>query len=162
MSLMEEVEVLRNIPLFANIEPSKLKLLAFTSERLTFQPGAAIMRQGEVGDSAYVIIGGSADVTVNTSAGPLKVATLSKNALVGEIAMLCDVPRTATITASTEVVTLRIAKELFFRLTREFPQMAIEIMRVLASRLDNTTAQLTNTNVRLAEALKKLEAAPKT
>jgi CRP-like cAMP-binding protein len=154
MSLVEEVEVLRNIPLFANIEPSKLKLLAFTSERLTFQPGQAIMRQGEHGDDAYVIVGGSADVLVNTPAGPLKVASLTKNDFVGEIAMLCDVPRTATITASSEVVTLRISKELFFRLIREFPQMAIEIMRVLAHRLEKTTADLRDTNAKLAQAQK--------
>jgi len=155
MSLVEEVEVLRNIPLFANIEPSKLKLLAFTSERLTFQPGQSIMRQGEHGDDAYVIIGGSADVLINTPGGPLKVASMTKNDFVGEIAMLCDVPRTATITASSEVVTLRISKELFFRLIREFPQMAIEIMRVLAQRLEKTTADLRDTNAKLAAATKK-------
>jgi CRP-like cAMP-binding protein len=159
MSLVEEVEVLRNIPLFANIEPSKLKLLAFTSERLVFQPGQAIMREGELGDDAYVIINGSADVLVNTPAGPLKVAGMAKNAFVGEIAMLCDVPRTATIVASSEVVTLRISKELFFRLIREFPQMGIEVMRVLALRLEKTTADLRDVNAKLAEAGKKLAAA---
>ncbi|HUN50697.1 MAG TPA: cyclic nucleotide-binding domain-containing protein [Candidatus Sulfotelmatobacter sp.] len=159
MSLVEEVEVLRNIPLFANIEPSKLKLLAFTSERLTFQPGQAIMREGELGDDAYVIINGSADVLVNTPAGPLKVASMAKNAFVGEIAMLCDVPRTATIVASSEVVTLRISKELFFRLIREFPQMGIEVMRVLALRLEKTTADLRDVNAKLAEAGKKPAAA---
>lgn len=155
MSLHEEVEVLRNIPLFANIEPSKLKLLAFTSERLAFQPGQALMRQGESGDSAFVIISGEADVMVNTPAGPLKVAHYGKNALAGEIAMLCDVPRTATVTATTEVVTLRISKDLFFRLVREFPQMAIEIMRVLASRLEKTNELLRDTNAKLAEANKR-------
>jgi CRP/FNR family cyclic AMP-dependent transcriptional regulator len=162
MSLVEEVEVLRNIPLFANIEPSKLKLLAFTSERLTFHPGQAIMRQGEVGDATYVILAGDADVTVDTPGGPLKVAAVTKNDLVGDIAMLCDVPRTATITATSEVVTLRIAKELFFRLIREFPQMAIEIMRVLARRVDNTTSALRDANVKLADAMKKLGSAPTT
>ena len=51
MSLNEEVEALRHIPMFSKIEPSKLKLLAFTSERLTFQDGQLICEQGDVGDS---------------------------------------------------------------------------------------------------------------
>ena len=142
MSLNEEVELLRRIPLFAKIEPSKLKLLAFTSERLTFKPGDRLFRQGDQGDAAYIIIAGSADIIVNTSNGPLTVAQVHKNDFVGEIAILSDVPRTATVQAVDEVVTLRISKDLFFRLVTEFPQMAVEIMRVLAQRLEKTTADL--------------------
>ena len=102
MSLNEEVELLRNIPMFANIEPSKLKLLAFTSERMTFKAGDALFSQGEPGDSAYVIIDGEADVLVDTPKGPLTVAKLKRNDIVGEIAILCDVPRTATVQAAMQ------------------------------------------------------------
>src|SRR5271168_4626176 len=119
MSLKEEVEILRNIPLFANIEASKLKLLAFTSERLTYHAGETLFRQGEPGDAAYIILSGEANVVVGTTNGPLTVAKLGRNAVVGEIAILCDVPRTATVKAETEVVTLRISKDLFFRLVME-------------------------------------------
>ena len=142
MSLNEEVELLRNIPLFSKIEPSKLKLLAFTSERLTYAQGQDLFLQGDIGDSAYVIMEGSAEVIVDTPDGPLTVANLGKNDIVGEIAILCDVPRTATVRASSELTTLRISKELFFQLVAEFPQMAVEIMRELATRLERTTAQL--------------------
>lgn len=142
MSLAEEVEVLKKIPLFANVEQSKLKLLAFTSEKITFQAGDVLFRQDEIGNAAYIIMDGSADVIVNTPNGPLKVATVGKNDFVGEIAILCDMPRTATIQAATQLQTLCISKELFFRLVTEFPQMAVEIMRVLAHRLERTTRQL--------------------
>ena len=142
MSLQEEVELLRNIPLFAKLEPSKLKLLAFTSERLSFDAGQPLFRQGEPGDAAYIIIDGEAAVEVDSPKGPLQVATLGRNDFVGEIAILCDVPRTATVTALTNLVTLRISKDLFFRLITEFPQMAVEIMRELAHRLELTTARL--------------------
>ena len=142
MSLNEEVEALRRIPLFARIDPPKLKLLAFTSERITFAPGATLFRQGDPGDAAYIVMGGTASVLVDTPAGQIKVAEIGKNDFVGEIAILCDVPRTATVQAVSELVTLRIAKELFFRLVTEFPQMAVEIMRVLAQRLEKTTADL--------------------
>ena len=142
MSLNEEVDLLRKIPLFANLEPSKLKLLAFTSERITYDAGQILFHQGDMGDAAYIIVEGEAEVKVGTPNGDLTVATLKRNDFVGEIAILCDVPRTATVQAKSRVVTLRIAKELFFRLIAEFPQMSVEIMRELASRLEHTTSQL--------------------
>lgn len=152
MSLNEEVELLRSIPLFANIEPSKLKLLAFTSERLTFEPDQIVFKQGEMGDSAYIIVEGEADILVDAPAGPITVASMARNDFFGEIAILCDVPRTATVTATTELTTICISKELFFQLVGQFPQMAIEIMRELARRLDVTTRDL-------QEAVTKLKAA---
>lgn len=146
MSLNEEVELLRNIPLFAKLESSKLKLLAFASERVIFADGQELFRQGDPGDSAYVVLNGQADVVIASPAGEITVARLGKNDIIGEIAILCDVPRTATVRSRGELVTLRISKELFFRLINEFPQIGIEIMRVLAERLEHTT-------VRLREAL---------
>ena len=150
MSLTEEVELLRNIPLFAKVEPSKLKLLAFTSERMTFEPHQVVFKQGDMGDSAYIIVEGEADIMIDSPAGPINIASMSRNDFFGEIAILCDVPRTATVRATTKLVTLRISKELFFRLITEFPQMSVEIMRELASNLEKTT-------VKLREALAKAD-----
>ncbi len=152
MSLNEEVELLRNIPMFSKIEPSKLKLLAFTSERLTFQEGQIVCRQGDMGDSMYVIVAGDVDVIVDLPNGPLTVATLRKNDFFGEIAILCDVPRTATIKATSELTTLMISKDLFYRLATEFPQMAVEVMRVIAQRLQQTTSDLQETKNELSQA----------
>ncbi len=142
MSIEQEVEVLRKIPLFAKIEPAKLKLMCFASERLTFKAGQNLCVQGEPGEAAYIIVDGGADVVVETKDGPLVVAQIGKNEIVGEIAILCDVPRTATITATSELIALKITKDLFFRMITDFPEMGVEIMRVLAHRLEQTTAQL--------------------
>ena len=142
MSIEKEVEVLRQIPLFSNIEPAKLKLMAFASQRLTFRSGQSLFCQGDPGDAAYIVVEGTADVLVDTPSGPLTVATLTKNDIVGEIAILCDVPRTATVSATSELTTLKITKELFFHMVTDFPEMGVEIMRVLARRLEQTTAQL--------------------
>ena len=142
MTLEEDVELLRNIPLFAKIEPSKLKLLAFTSERLTFSPGDSLFKQGDDGDALYVIMEGEADVLIDTPGGQITVATMGKNDFVGDIAVLCDVPRTATVTATSKLTTMRVTKDLFFQLVSQFPQIAIEIMRELARRLNVTTRKL--------------------
>ena len=142
MSIDEEVEILRRIPIFAKIYPAKLKLMAFASERVTYKPGQALFRQGERGEAAFIVLQGTADVLIDGSAGPLRVASLSENEIIGEIAILCDVPRTATVKARTELVALVISKDLFFRMINEFPQMAVEIMRELAQRLERTNAKL--------------------
>lgn len=142
MSIDKEVEVLRQIPLFANIDPVKLKLMAFASERITFQSGQSLFEHGDEGDAAYIIVEGQADIQVDTPTGPLTVAKVAKNDIVGEIAILCDVPRTATVMATSELTTLRITKDLFFRMVTDFPEMGVEVMRVLAHRLEHTTAQL--------------------
>jgi len=142
LSLNEEVDLLRKIPLFAKIDPSKLKLLAFTSERLTYGAGQELFHQGDVGDTAYIIINGEADVLVDTPTGELVVAKLKQNDLVGEIAILINIPRTATVRADSELTTLAISKDQFFRMIGEFPDMAVEIMRELATRLERTTTQL--------------------
>ena len=141
MGIQEDVEALKRIPLFANIDTSKLKLLAFTSERVRFPAGQVLCRQGEIGRAAFIIIDGEADVIVDAETGPLTVASVGRNDFVGEIAILCDVPRTATVQARTDLTALVIAKDQFFRMITEFPQMAIEIMRVLALRLERTTKE---------------------
>lgn len=151
MSLNKDVEVLRSIPLFSKIEPAKLKLLAFTSERLNFMPGDELCHQGDVGDAAYIILDGKADVLVDTQNGPMRVATLGKNDIIGEIAILCDVPRTATVKAEGDLETLKISKDGFFHLVTQFPQIGVEVMHELAARLHHTTQALTAAKARLNE-----------
>ena len=70
------------------------------------------------------------------------MAQLHDGDFLGEIAILCDTPRTATVTARSELKTLRIRKEPFFELLQQFPEMAIEMTRLLAERLTRTTAEL--------------------
>jgi CRP/FNR family transcriptional regulator, cyclic AMP receptor protein len=142
MSLTKDVEVLRNIPLFAQVTPAKLKLLAFTSERLEYLSGDELFHQGDDGDAAYIILAGKADVMVDTPDGAIKVATLGKNDIVGEIAILCDVPRTATVVAQSDLETLRVSKDGFFHLVTQFPQVGVEVMSALARKLHRTTQAL--------------------
>ncbi|MBD9651043.1 cyclic nucleotide-binding domain-containing protein (plasmid) [Ensifer sp. PDNC004] len=142
MLLKDEVEMLRRITLFSGLPPAKLKLLAFTSDRVMYSAGEALFYQGDIGDAAYVILSGKAEVLINTAGGPFKIAELEQNSIVGEIAILCNTPRTATVRTSTPLEALRIRKDDFLKLLADFPEMAVEIMRVLADRLTQTTAEL--------------------
>ena len=142
MSLNKEVEVLRDVPLFSKIDHTKLKLLAFTSENLIHQDGQFLFREGETGDAAYIVLKGKVAVFIETGKGPVEVAQLKRGDVVGEISILCDVPRTASVKAVESVQTLKITKDTFIHLLTEFPEIAIEIMRELASRLNKTNIQL--------------------
>ena len=142
MSILDDVEALKRMELFAKVEPAKLKLLAFTSERMNFAEGQELCHQGDPGDAMYVILAGVADVLIDTPGGQIRVAELQKNGFVGEIAILCDVPRTATVVATEDLTTLKITKDLFFRMVTDFPTISIEVMRVLAQRLEHANELL--------------------
>ena len=143
MNLNEEVELLKGVPILAKIEPAKLKLIAFTSERLNYNEGQELCHQGDPGDAMYVILAGVAEVLIESKGGgQIRVAEMTKNDFFGETAILCDQPRNATIKATTPLSTLKISKDMFYRLVAEFPQMAVEIMRELAHRVDDTNKKL--------------------
>ena len=143
MNLNEEVELLKGVPIFSKVEPAKLKLLAFTSERMNFAAGQELFHQGDQGDAMYVILGGVADVLIDVEGGQqIAVAEMKRNNFVGDMAILGDVPRTATVTAREQLTTLKISKDMFYRLVAEFPQMAVEVMRELAHRLEDTNQKL--------------------
>ena len=145
MSLEQEVELIRQFPIFAKIQPAMQKLLCFSAERLTYAAGQVMFNAGDAGDAAYIVIEGSVEISVPTPAGPIVVNTLGRNDIIGEIAIFGDVPRTATAKALSKVETLKISKELFIKVVRENPDAAIELIKILASRLANTTSQLTRT-----------------
>ncbi|MEM9221240.1 MAG: Crp/Fnr family transcriptional regulator [Pseudomonadota bacterium] len=141
MSLDKDLEALRRVPLFRGIDDQKLRLLAFMSERARFETGECLMEEGAYGDVAYIIISGQADVVVNSKSGEQLVAKVGENDFVGEIAILIDVPRTATVRATSSLLALGIEKEQFFKLLTNFPDMAVEVMRALAHRLERTTRE---------------------
>ena len=145
MSLEQEVELIRRFPIFAKIQPAMQKLLCFSAERLTFAPGQILFNAGDMGDAAYIVIEGSVEISVPTPGGPIVVNKLGRNDIIGEIAIFGDVPRTATAKALTPLETLKISKELFTKVIRENPDAALELIRVLAARLANTTTQLSRT-----------------
>ncbi len=152
MSLEEEAKLLRNIGLFAHLDPSKLKLLAFTSRWLEFQAGEELCHEGEHGDSAYIITGGTAEVLVDSENGPVLVATRGKNEVIGEMSILCDTPRTATVRAKDTVHALNVSKDVFMQLVKGSPDIAVQIIRTLANRLEESTAKLRDAKEKLAKA----------
>jgi CRP-like cAMP-binding protein len=143
MSIESEVDVVRKVPVFAKMDVPMLKLLCFSSDRLTYEPGQVMFDAGDVADAAYVLIDGYVDIVRITPTGPVVVGKLGPTQIVGEIGIFGDTSRTATVKATTKVDALRISKEQFMSIVRANPDAAVELIRQLASRLATTTARLT-------------------
>ena len=149
-----EVEVLAKIPLFSGMDRSKLKFLAFTSERLFFDAGEILFRQGELGDKAFIIVEGTAEVVLETETGDKRLAMIGKNELYGELALLCDAPRAATVRGETPLTVLGISKEVFVRLIEDDPEVSANVTRAVAARLEGTLREYGKTNTMYDAATK--------
>lgn len=101
-----EIALLRGLPMFAPLPVATVDQLATVLEHREFQPGETVMREGEVGDRFYIVVSGRARVTVDGKT----VRYLEHGDCFGEIALLRDVPRTATVTAAEALHTVALAR----------------------------------------------------
>ncbi len=141
--IASEYLALTRVPLFKDVRPVNLKLLAFGSKRVKFDPGEYLVRQGEEGETAFLILSG--DVDILASAGTPNetiINTLGRNDLLGETALLATVPRTASCRASTPVEALEIEKDVFLQLIESDPKVAANVARRASGYLAQTLARL--------------------
>src|SRR6185437_5319838 len=116
VDLLKDAEMLARVPLFSGMSPAERKLLVFTGQVLCFGDGETLMRQGEPADCAYVILEGNAEVLAETAGDSFVVAMLGPHSMPGEIGVLINEPRTATVRAKGKVRALRISPDVFVRL----------------------------------------------
>jgi CRP/FNR family cyclic AMP-dependent transcriptional regulator len=135
LDLVQETDLLRKIPMFAKLDASKLKLLAFTSEILTFENNDIVFHVGDAADCAFVIMEGAVDILTDTENGPIVQLTLQQNQLFGELALLNGVPRNATLRAQGRIKIMRITADMFLTLLTENSAMALDVMRQLSDKL---------------------------
>ncbi len=142
MDLAEETDLLRKIPMFAKMDMSKLKLLAFASEIVEFEDGDVVFKSGDSADFAYVIMEGAVDVVTETDAGPVVSVTIRQNQLIGELGLLNNAPRIATLIANGNLRAMKITADMFFRLLRENSEVALDVIRMLSDKLSRSHARV--------------------
>jgi CRP/FNR family cyclic AMP-dependent transcriptional regulator len=141
LNLSQEADLLRKVPMFAKLEPSKLKLLAFTSESFKFKNAEELFQTGDPADCAYVIMSGEVAIMVVTESGEESAFERDSNELVGEMGILTNSPRSTSVRARGEVTAMRINDEAFIRLLRENSEIALNVMRQLVDRLAQSTVR---------------------
>ncbi|MEP7335407.1 MAG: MFS transporter [Actinomycetota bacterium] len=126
-----ELELLRGQPLFAPLDPSTLEYLASRAQRVEVPLGETVFRQGETGDRYYLVEDGRLSVTVDGAAA----AELGPGDAFGEIALLRDVPRTATVTALEDTSLLALEREHFLAAVTGHPDSTAAAEEVVGARL---------------------------
>ena len=134
-SVQETAKILGALPLFAKLDPASLAAIAAHSAVAQFRAGEAIMQQGRVSTFADVILDGEVDVFVDTPAGQVRVATVGRHQIVGEVGAIAAMPRTATVVARTNLSVLRIRRGSLINLTSDHPAIAAAIVGELGRRL---------------------------
>lgn len=131
--------VLAAVPLFQGLTKRQLKRLAGITEVVDFMAGHSIVREGDEGDSFYVVLKGQAKVAV----GKKTVATLLPGEHFGEISLLDGGPRTASVTSDTPMTMLMITRKAFLKELRQDPELSLSLMASLSRMLRRLDKQIT-------------------
>jgi HEAT repeat protein len=141
LSPMERVLFLRDVPLFSALPPPDLQPIAAIAEEHAYADGDTIAEQGEAGDSMHIIVSGEVSVVVREAAGEDRVVAVRHSGdVVGEMSVITNEPRIATLLARGDVRVLSIARPQFESILRERPETAIGVIRVLSQRLAEPSA----------------------
>ena len=126
-----KVELLKKVPLFADCTKAELRELAKSADELDLRQGTVLTREGRPGREFFVLIEGTVDVTQKGK----KVAELKGGDWLGEISLLTEKPRTATVTASSPVDVLVITDRRFRNVVETMPSIALKVLSRVSDRL---------------------------
>lgn len=134
---LETMLHLRRVPLFARLSPEDLQRIAHLATERWFEPGQALVREGELGDELFVILDGQVVVTrLEADGSERRIRTYEAGDHIGELAVLRERSRAATVTAETSRVrTLVIGGEGLTAILRERPEAAMSMLATLAERI---------------------------
>jgi CRP-like cAMP-binding protein len=133
------VHLLAAVPLFSDLSSRHLKRIADLAEEVRFSAGDPIVQEGQPGGTFYVILEGEAKVTRKGR----KLNELYPGDFFGEVSLLDGGPRTATVSAETPIVAIRLFRKEFAKLISADPEIALKIVAELASRIRRTHRSVT-------------------
>ena len=126
-----KAKLISKVPLFAGLSKQQLGRVASIADEIDLPKGKVLMREGDRGREFFVLLEGEAEVRRKGR----KLATRRAGEFFGEIALLSDLPRVATVTATTPVRALVIRDSEFRGLLSRTPQIALKVLQAIAERL---------------------------
>lgn len=157
LNLMERVIFLRSAPICAGMPPAALKLIAEVAHERSFEPGETLFLEEDLGTEMFLVIEGLVEVRKlgnrprenarGEDFGAL-LATMGPGDVVGEMSVLDERPRSASVVSSSEVTALSVHKEDLRDAIALCPDLAFGLFRVLSERLRATSASSPVTDVR--------------
>jgi CRP-like cAMP-binding protein len=126
-----KVELIKRVPLFSHCSKKELGLVAQIADEIDLPEGKTLMREGDRGREFFVLVEGSADVRRRNR----KVNTLAGGDFFGEIALVSQRPRTATVTTSSPVRALVVTEQSFRSLLDRAPDVQRKVLQALADRV---------------------------
>ena len=130
-----KIQLIAKVPLLSNCSKSELGRIASLADLVEFREGDTLMREGRHGAEFFIVVKGTARVTK----GGRKLADLGAGGFAGEIALLADVKRTATVVATSPLQTLVLTRPGFSNLMRDVPSIGIKVLAEVGRRLAPTT-----------------------
>ena len=126
-----KIELIKRVPLFSHCSKKELGLVAQIADEIDLPEGKTLMREGDRGREFFVLVEGSADVRRRNR----KVNTLGSGDFFGEIALVSQQPRTATVTTSSPVRALVVTEQSFRSLLDRAPDVQRKVLQALADRV---------------------------
>jgi CRP/FNR family cyclic AMP-dependent transcriptional regulator len=138
-------DVIAQVPLFSDLTQREQSVLAANCRERDYPEGATLLRQGETGVGLFIITSGRAQVTQQTPDGSTRdLGAFDRGAVIGEMSLLDDLPRTATMTALEPTRALVIPVWDFRAALRESPEIAIKLLSVMSRRLRKAESSITH------------------
>ena len=141
LTTVEKMMLIRQVPMFAELDAEDLEELASVVEEARVEAGGELFRQGDPGDAVYLIVRGKVRVLVGNGANEKSIDDLGPGACIGEMAVLDASPRSATVRAVERTRALRVPGEGFKRVLADRPEMSQAIVGQLVRRLRGMMAQ---------------------
>lgn len=135
ISQIDTMLLLRRVPLFAQLDPEDLQRIARTCSERTYRAGEVLMQEGEIGSELLVLIDGAVRVVRRGDDGERLLRTYAAGDHIGELALLREAPRAATVVAETDIRALVIDGESLKAILRERPDAAMAMLATLAERI---------------------------
>jgi CRP-like cAMP-binding protein len=137
-------QLIEDSQLFQALDLEERESLFETGERVTYEPGEVILKEGEEGDSFYIIEDGEVEVSTVKDEKTVVLATLGRGDLFGEVTAFSGKPRTATVTAASLVDMIRFDNEELKSLLDKSPEVREELQAMILGRARDTIEKITN------------------